>query len=73
MVQFPAGLEIFLFFSAQTCSRTHVFSCPIGIRAFSVDIKQLGHEADYSPSFNAKVDDVYSLFLLSHRPLRRHA
>jgi len=74
----PAGAGNFsLHYRVQTGSGMHSASYPVGTRGFSLGVKQLGHEADHSPPFSAKVNNAWSytstpiclhgMVLLKHR------
>jgi hypothetical protein len=45
---------------AQTSSGAHPLSCPRDIGALSLEVRQLGHEADHSPPSSAGVKNAWS-------------
>jgi len=51
---------ISLLHHVQTGSGDHPASYPVGIRAPSLGLKWLGHEADHSPSSSIKVKNAWS-------------
>jgi hypothetical protein len=59
-VQFLAGTENFYpLHHSQTSSGAHPASCPMGTRAPSLGVKQLGCEADHSPTFSPEVKNMW--------------
>jgi hypothetical protein len=62
----PAGAGNFsINHRVRTGSGTHPVSYPMGNMGFSLGIKQLGREADYSPSFSAEVKECVELYFHS--------
>jgi hypothetical protein len=71
--QFLAGAmvaRLSLHHLIQTSSGAHLASFPVDIGALSPEVKQPGHEADYSPASSAEVKNAWSC--TSTPPLHFH-